>query len=392
MNGTISMEIERPPVIATDAELTGLARELAAEEIIAVDLEADSYHCYFARVCLLQITSSQRTVLVDPLALADLDPLKPVMAERRIRKIFHAADYDIRCLHRDFGMVVHNIFDTMIGCKLLGEEVLGLADLLRKYFGVELDKKYQCANWGIRPLTEEMLHYAAEDTRYLHRLAAIIEERLKDKGRREWAQEEFALLEDLRHNDMPGHLLRAMPEAAAFDRRRLAALERLLHWRDEAARRHNRRYFQIAAGSTLTALAAALPATRDEMAALKELPATLRERHGKEFLALMEEVRGLREDQLPELPGEPPRPRNFLANGLTRELKNWRKTTAEAMSLDPGTLINNSLLEEIARRKPTTRDALGRIPGLKRWQIEALGEQIVALVRQPPKKTRKNRR
>ncbi|NLC70231.1 MAG: ribonuclease D, partial [Desulfuromonadaceae bacterium] len=226
------MEKKRPAVITTIRELTDLAKELAEEKVIAVDLEADSYHCYFARVCLLQLTSSRRTVLIDPLALPDLDPLKEVMADKNIRKIFHAADYDVRCLHRDFGIEVGNIFDTMTACKLLGEEVLGLADLLRKYFGVELDKKYQCANWAIRPLPEEMLHYAAEDTRYLHRLAAIIEERLKEKGRMEWAKEEFALLEDLRHNDMPGHLVRAMPEAAAFDRRRLAALERLLHWRD----------------------------------------------------------------------------------------------------------------------------------------------------------------
>jgi ribonuclease D len=386
------MENERPPLIASGEELTALAQELAEETSVAVDLEADSYHCYFARVCLLQFTTSRRTVLLDPLAFPDLDPLKPVMADRGIRKIFHAADYDVRCLHRDFGIEVHNLFDTMTAFKLLGEECLGLGDLVRKYFGVEMDKRFQRANWAIRPLPEEMLQYAAGDTRYLHRLTAVVEKQLKDKGRMAWAEEEFVLLEDLRHNDMPGHLVKAMPEAAAFNRRQIAALEGLLHWRDDLARRHNRRYFQILSGTALTAMAAALPASAEELAALKELPASLRERHGQELLKIMEEVRLLPEDQLPELPSPPSRQRNFLSNGFTKDLKAWRTTAAAELGLDPGTLINNSLLEEIARRKPVTREALGRIPGLKRWQIEALGEQLIALIRQPGKPPGKPKR
>ncbi|MBN1141966.1 MAG: HRDC domain-containing protein [Deltaproteobacteria bacterium] len=378
-----------PPIIETPPALLQLVGELEQEETVAVDLEADSFHCFFARVCLVQITSSRRTVLVDPLKLPDLDPLKTVMAERRIRKIFHAADYDIRCLHRDFGIVVRNLFDTMTACKLLGDKILGLADLLRNHFGVELDKKFQCANWALRPLPAEMLHYAAEDTRHLHRLAALIEQRLIDAGRLEWAREEFALLEELRHNDLPGQLIHAFPAAAAFDRRQLGALERLLKWRDEEARRQNRRYLHIVGGKALSSLAAALPETSAEMVGLEEVTPRLIRRYGADFVRIIEETRRLPEELLPLPPAIETRQRNLLANGLVRELKNWRQTAAAELALDPGILINNNLLEEIARRKPKSREDLKRIPALKKWQIEALGDQLLAQIAQPARKPKK---
>ena len=110
--------MKKPPhvqveLITASAALERLAQDLASETVLAVDLETDSYHCYFSRVCLLQFTSSRSSALVDPLALPTLEPLRPVFADARIRKIFHAADYDIRCLHRDFGFEVHSLFDTM---------------------------------------------------------------------------------------------------------------------------------------------------------------------------------------------------------------------------------------------------------------------------------------
>ena len=145
------------PILTATAELAAFAEELAGFDTIAVDLEADSLHCYQEKVCLLQFTTGERTVLIDPLAGGDLSPLRPVLADPAIRKLFHAADYDIRCLHRDFGFVVSGLFDTMIACQFLGEEKVGLADVLGKYFGVELDKQYQRADWSVRPLSPPMI-------------------------------------------------------------------------------------------------------------------------------------------------------------------------------------------------------------------------------------------
>jgi ribonuclease D len=174
------------PILTTSAQVAELAAELGRETAIAVDLEADSMHCYQEKVCLLQFSTPSRTVLLDPLAGADLAPLRDILANPAIRKIFHAADYDIRCLFRDFGIEIRGLFDTMISCQFLGEEKVGLADVLGKYFGVQLDKQFQRADWAQRPLSPGMIRYAAEDTRHLHGLVELLQGKLLEKARLEW--------------------------------------------------------------------------------------------------------------------------------------------------------------------------------------------------------------
>lgn len=143
------------PMITTQAGLEELALRLGREPVIACDLEADSLHHYREKVCLLQFSTPDYSALVDPLAVTDLSPLAPVMADPKIRKIFHGADYDMRSLHRDFGIEVENLFDTMIACQFLGEKEVGLAAALKKRFGVELDKQFQKADWSQRLLSPE---------------------------------------------------------------------------------------------------------------------------------------------------------------------------------------------------------------------------------------------
>ena len=195
-----------PPILTTTEQVNDFAAELEKYPVIAVDLEADSMHNYQEKVCLLQFSTLDTTVLIDPLVGADLGSLRPVMGNPEIRKIFHAADYDIRSLSRDFDIRINGLFDTMISSQFLGEERFGLADVLRKYFGVELDKQYQRADWSKRPISPEMVRYAAADTQYLHELTEILEAKLIEKGRLEWVQEEFLLMEiiETEHERMVG--------------------------------------------------------------------------------------------------------------------------------------------------------------------------------------------
>src|SRR4030067_924631 len=146
--------IEAPP------RLEGVARILGQANIIGVDLEADSFYHYFEKVCLLQIATESASYVIDPLALRDLSALPPVFSNPRIRKVFHGADYDIRSLHRDFRLEVENLFDTQLSSKFLGLRESGLEALLRSRFHVELNKKYQRADWSQRPLSPEVGGYA----------------------------------------------------------------------------------------------------------------------------------------------------------------------------------------------------------------------------------------
>jgi len=368
------------PILSDSPGVAALAAELAREQVVAVDLEADSMHSYQDKVCLLQVTTPSKTVLIDPLADVDLTPLHAVLADPSVRKIFHAADYDIRCLHRDFNIQIRGLFDTMIASQFVGEEKVGLADVLGKYFNVTLDKKFQRADWSQRPLSGEMIAYAAEDTRHLHRLAELLEKRLEEKGRLSWAAEEFALMEQVKFQENNGPLFLRVKGAGTLDRRSLAVLEELLQWRDQEAQRRDRPPFKVVGNRELLEVARTTPANPQALSALKDVPQRVAERYGRVLLMAVQRGMELPDSDLPVYPrGERPE-RDPQAEKLLKLLKEWRIQISAELEMDPGIVINNALLEDIARRRPRDMAALRKIDGLKNWQAEALGEGLLGVV------------
>jgi ribonuclease D len=367
-----------PPILSETPALVRLAAELERERAIGVDLEADSMYSYREKVCLLQFSTPSRTVVVDPLVITDLAPLQPVMANPRIRKIFHAADYDVRCLFRDFHIEVRGLFDTMVCGQFLGEAKVGLADMLNKYFGLQLNKKYQRADWSARPLRKAMVRYAAEDTRHLHRLAERLIKRLDDKGRRTWVDEEFLLLEQVRHNYTDGPLFLRIKGARNLSRRQLAALEALLAWRNCEAQRRDCPLFKVISNNALLAMAGAMPTNVKTLATIKGLSPSLKERSGKTLVRVIGTALAMPEEQLPVYPVPEKPATDRQADARLRKLKNWRTRKAAQLAIDPGVLINNSLLEAIARRPPVNPAALAAFSNMKNWQRRELGPEIVA--------------
>lgn len=366
------------PILQTVPQLEDLARQLAATPGFAFDLEADSMHSYREKVCLMQVTFGSETLLIDPFPLPNLDALKPVLADPSVRKIFHAADYDLRCLYRDFDIEVRGLFDTMICAQLLGEERIGLADLLAKYFDVRLDKRFQRADWSQRPLPDDMLRYAAEDTRHLPRLAELFEHRLRERGRLDWAKEEFRLQEQVRFADPEGPPFLRIKGAGRLDRRQLGILDRLLAWREREAERRDQPPFKVIGNRELLALAQAAPATPRALEHVEDLPARHRQRLGKQLLAAIEEGLALGKEQLPTYPKQAARAqRDPEIEGRLNRLKKWRAAAAKGLGLDPGVLINNAQLEELARGNPQSPAELEQLAGLKNWQVRELGNEIL---------------
>ncbi len=366
-----------PPILTSTEQVADLAKQLQRYPVIAVDLEADSMHNYQEKVCLLQFSTPEETVLIDPLAGADLAPLKPVLADPQVRKIFHAADYDIRCLARDFAIEINGLFDTMISSQFLGEEKFGLADVLRKYFDVELDKQYQRADWSKRPLSEGMVRYAAEDTGHLHRLVEILEQKLIDKARLDWVQEEFSLLEKVRFTAHEGPLFLRFKGAGTLDQRQLAVLENLLHWRDDEAQRRDCPLYKVLGNKSLLHLAKLKPSGRQKLQEVDGLSPRLIDRYGGKLLHRVGAALDLPETELPIYPrGERRAKDPQIEKRLTR-LKDWRKKVATDLELDPGVLINNALLDELARKQPRSEQDLDGIVLLKSWQRKVLGEGIL---------------
>jgi len=375
--------MEQIEILTSNDQVVELAKLLAKEMTIAVDLEADSMHNYQEQVCLIQVSTERKTVLIDPLAATDLSPLHAVFSNPEIRKIFHAADYDLRSLKRDFDLTIDGLFDTMISAQLLGEERIGLADLLRKYFSVELDKKYQRADWSQRPLPVEMVRYAAEDTRHLHRLVEIFEQRLEEKGRISWATEDFALMEDVRFSEVNGPLCLRFKGAGTMSPRELGVLEKLLQWREKEGERLNRPVYKVMGNKSLQALAQRMPRDKANLKGIEGLSPRLIERYGRALMAAVREGLETAEAELPKFPRLPRRGgKDPSIEERVKTLKKWRQKQAARLELDPGVLINNAALESLAAANPQSAEALDQVAGLKNWQKQELGESLLATLAQ----------
>lgn len=372
--------MNRIPILTEADALKAFADRLAARDSIAVDLEADSMHHYREQVCLLQFTAGEETVLVDPLRLPDLSPLGPVLADPAIRKLFHAADYDLRCLRRDFGLEVRGLFDTMIASQFCGEERFGLADLLQKYFGVELDKRFQRADWTTRPLPADMAAYAAEDTRHLHRLAELLEGRLRELGRLEWVAEECRLMEEVAFEEREGPFFLRFKGASRMDPRQLGILEELLVWRDQEAERRDRPPFKVLGNQPLAAVAQNAPRTLNELKKLDGLFPKLAERYGRTLLSLVETGLAIPVEELPRYPRNERQVKDPAVERRLISLKEWRSGKATELGLDPGVLINNALLEQVAKHCPRSETALAACTQLKNWQRREFGNDLMRLV------------
>ena len=374
----------REPLVQSQPELEALFARLRSAPLLAVDTEAASFHRFIDRVYLLQISSRDETAVVDPLAIDSLAPLAEVLADPAVEIVFHDADYDLRLLDREYGFRATNIFDTRVAAQLLNEPGVGLAALLEKYLGVRLDKRFQRADWSARPLSPEMLEYAASDTRHLPELRDILKGRLEAQGRLAWAEEEFALLDELRWSPQdgePGYL--RLKGAKALKGRQLAILRELFEWREGVAQRSDRATFRVLNNEPMLAMAKQPPA---DMAALKTIPgigSDQAERRGRDILAAVKRGLEIPEQDLPRVERVPRKAFDPAFEARLERLKAARNRLAVQLDLAPGVLCPNGTLEAIARTNPASLEALGALPELRKWQLREIGGELLGAVAEP---------
>jgi ribonuclease D len=373
-------------LIETEAALADLAGRLRGEPLLAVDTEAASFHRYLDRVYLLQISSRDETAVVDPLATGGLAPIGELLAEPGLEIVFHDADYDLRLLNREYGFTAQNLFDTRIAAQLLNEPGIGLAALLEKYVGIKLDKRFQRADWSARPLSADMLAYAAADTHYLLQLRDILRHHLAERGRLGWAQEEFALLEDIRggasDNVEPGWI--RLKGAKALKGRELAILREVWEWREEVARRADRATFRILNNEPILAMAKHPPADTAALKAIPGISSDQAERRGRDLLAAVKRGLELPDSELPRPARTPRRAPDLAYEARLERLKTARNLLAKKYDLPPGVVCPNGTLEAIARLDPKTPQELTGVAELRRWQLREFGGELLAAVAGEP--------
>jgi len=370
--------VHTPLYLDTPSLVDGFLASIGETRTLALDTEGASFHRFVDRIYLLQLSTREQTAIIDPLPIGTPARLGALLEDPAVEIVFHDADYDLRLLHQDYGWQVRHIFDTRIAAQLLGLKTFGLAALLERYFGVKLEKKHQRADWSMRPLTEDMLDYAAQDTIHLLELRDRLEADLAKLGRLEWAREEFVLLEDTRWgaDDSANAFLR-IKGARDLSRRELAILRELVPWRDAIARQLDRATFRVIGNEQLLDISRKQPKTRDELATIKGVPRGLLESRGQEMLDAVQRGLGVPEANLPRFPKAPRWDRDPSFDARVSALKSVREAAATRLELDPGVLCARDRLEAVARKNPASTAELETVGELRNWQKAVLGEDFV---------------
>jgi ribonuclease D len=366
-------------IVDDEASLARLAALLEVSPVIAVDTESNSMYAHTERVCLIQFSVFGSDWIVDPLAVRDLSSLAGPLADPSKPKIFHGADYDIRCLHRDYGFRIRGLFDTLIAAQMLAMDKVGLADLLIRFFGVEVDKQFQRYDWGLRPLHDEHLEYARGDTHFLAALRELLIPRLERAGRLHHLEEECRIMEEFEFEERvfePNDALE-LRGSQVLDDVGKRVLRRLFVFREEYAKRTNRPTYKVIPNDKLIELARVRPRDDEALGRLFSSRSSLRSKHGKRIL---EEIEAGRDESwaiprskpkksAPSRGGPSARLHGRAADRVMEALKAWRNELCDS---DPAytshNVVSNTTLKRIAAVRrgtwtscaPSRKFAIGR--------------------------------
>ncbi len=366
-----------PPIwVNTKQLLQKMMDDLVTQSRVAVDTESNSLHAFREQVCLIQISSTNADYLIDPLVLKDLSLIAPIFSNPKIEKVFHAAEYDLVCLRRDFGFSFANLFDTMQAARVLGYPAVGLDRLLGEKFKIQTDKRHQKADWAARPLTKEQIHYARLDTHYLFDLRDVLEKELREKNRLEFAKEDFAracLLEESRQK-VNGESWERFSGRKDLSLRDLTILAHLCKWRDTEAERLNRPLYKVVMDDTLIMLAKNLAQQKVDLSA-----AGMSEKQihlwGDGVLAAIR--RGM---NAPLVERRQVEAKNDAFLRRMEKLKVWRKNLGLEMGVESDVILPKPYLSAIAENPPKDVGELALIMKETPSRVEKYGMQILKVL------------
>jgi len=368
-----------PPILVTDAEqLRALVASWQHEPTLACDTESNSLYVYREKVCLFQLSTTTADYVIDPLVVS-LEPLRPLLADPAIEKIFHAAEYDIFLLKREFQFEIANLFDTMIAARVTGREKIGLAALLEEFCGVQADKRFQRSDWSQRPIPADQLYYAEQDTHYLFTIHDRLLTELNILDRLTEATELFALQTEALPPDVafdPSDFWR-INGARTLSARQAARLQAVYIWRDSTAAAVDVPPFKIVGDPVLMALAMLNPLSIEQLVNVRGLSPALVRRYGTAILKAITHGNHTPLPVMPELSVLDP-----LVRARYDALHNWRKQTAAGRGVGSDIVLSKESLWALATNPPAALDDWTRVPGLNNWRrtqyMEALRAVLIA--------------
>ncbi len=362
--------------------LTSAVEQFKGYSSLAFDAEMDSFFVYHTKLCLIQVTAGDSDYLIDPLEISDLSVLNAVTQDPSIRKVFHAGENDIP-FFRDRGVEFKNLFDTHLAAKILELPSKGLAGLVELYFQVELSKEHQRSDWRLRPLSDEQLAYAQEDTRYLNRLADLLQHELVERELEEQAWQEFVGVERFsfasKQWDPNGWArIKGANELTGLQR---AVAAGLFAWREQVAEREDQALFRVLNNATLLAL------TRRRFSSQAALQQWLKSKYLKdraaEIFAVVTKALDGGPILLPDLGKKKYGGLSPEEESLFQRLREWRNEESLRSKVEPERVFSNKQLKRIVRRGPLLSEDLKELSTVEPWRIEKYGSRILEVLREP---------
>ena len=366
-------------LITSPGDWSTCLQQLHREPRLAVDLEANSMFAYRERVCLIQISTPTQDFIVDPLAQLDLSELGRIFADSTVEKIFHAAEYDLILMGRQYSWEVNGLFDTMWAARILGYQRYGLANLLEQCFDVHLDKRYQKSNWCQRPLTPAQLAYACLDTHYLFQLRDRLASELHTAGHQEESAEIFRdqTRVKISDNGFDPESFWSINGVHDLSRQQQAILKSLNIYRDQEAQRKDQPLFKIFSDRTMLEIAQSTPFTMDELSAVHGMSRGQLRRYGQGLL----EVVAVASRAKPPVPPRRRKRNSEVELSRYERLHTWRKLRARARGVESDVIVSKDALWELARMNPQSDRDLQKLAFLGEWRCRTYGEEILEVLR-----------
>jgi ribonuclease D len=362
-------------------KLADLVRELKALGSFALDTEFIRERTYRPRLCLIQIATPEKQVLVDPFAAGDLAPLLDLMFDPAVEKVVHSGDQDMEIFYSLGRQPPRNVFDTQVAAALAGHgESISYARLVDAILGVRLSKVETFTDWARRPLTPQQIEYALADVKYLYPARRVLVDDLERRGRMDWLREELGFFEEVSHYERdPALAYRRIKSAARLEPRQLAVLRELAAWREEEAESLDVPRGRVIADELLVELARRSPATMESAAAVRGIHPRLLKRSGEEILRRVARGRSVPESDCPA----PVERRSDDADlALVVDLLDVvLKASAERVQVAPAYLGTRKQLLELARRELRGEgDPSEPLPILVGWRRQLVGEALLNLL------------
>ncbi len=361
-------------IITKTSELENYCSHAKEFDFITVDTEFLRESTYWPILCLIQAATSERAVIIDPLANGlDLTPFFDLLADKNIVKVFHAARQDIEIFVKLTGNVPISTFDTQIAASVCGfGDSISYDNLVRSIVGEQIDKSSRFTDWSARPLSAKQLNYALADVTHLRDIYSHLTKKIQENDRSSWVEDENQILTNIdTYVIQPENAWKRM-RMKVNRPRDFAAMKLLAQWREQRAQDKNIPRGRVLKDDAILELAVQRPIRSERFDKLRAVPRGFsRSSASSEIIKLIKQVEQLDNDQLPKLPKRKngPSPKGPVGDLLRVLLK----AVCEREGVAPKILASSSDIDEIVL------DDNADVPALKGWRRKVFGEKALAI-------------